>query len=106
MELVSYLKSLDVKDGAVLLHGWFPHLYWLSGLEAPSKYVCTVREWAPIPPEEYEALLTKVGNLYFEYVILPRFMLDAPDPIAENTIAKYSYVKSIGDALVYSKYFS
>jgi hypothetical protein len=109
MEIVNYLKSLDLKDGEVLLHGWLPYLYWLSGLVAPSKHICTIKEWAPIPAEEYETLLDKVKERSFKYIILTTIpssftSVDALDPIAENTVTRYFYVKSIGDALIYSKY--
>jgi hypothetical protein len=109
MQIVDFLKTLDLKDGDVLMDGWLPQLYWLSGLEAPSKYICTIREWATIPTEEYEALVNKVKERNFKYVILttvptPFTGLDSLDPIAQSTITNYFYVKSIGMALIYSKY--
>lgn len=110
MELVSYLKSLGLRDGEVLMDGWMTPVYWLSGLEAPSKYLCTIPEWAPIPMEEYERLVNNIEEKNFKYVILTTIPISFAsvyalnDPIAENTITNYFYVRSIGDNLVYSKY--
>mgnify|MGYP001058419331 CR=1 FL=1 len=101
MSIANYLRSLKLNDGEVLLHGWFPHLYWLSGLEAPSAYICTFRDWAPIPDSEYQRLVNMVKEHNFKVIVLSN---NTPkDAITNLTLGEYFSIKSIGDIQIFSR---
>jgi hypothetical protein len=101
MSIANYLRSIKVNDGEVLLHGWFPHLYWLSGLGAPSAYICTFRDWAPIPDSEYQRLVNMVKEHDFKVIVLCN---NSPkDAITGSTFGGYFYIKSIGDVQIFSR---
>lgn len=102
IQLVSFLKSLSVKDGEVLAQDWVPYVYWLTGIKAPSIYLNTYQIGRGIPLENYEMLFQEVRERVIPYVIIISNRPKGMDNITDFVRGNYFLLNSIGDVDVYS----
>jgi len=110
VKLTEFLRLNTSKEGRILVHGWTSTIYYLAGKLPPSKHVWT----APgttlgVPEDEYKRLVQDVKKLEFEYVIFFDSSFAALerrrwDPIVEQTLSKYYYIKNLGNAFIFGKY--
>jgi 4-amino-4-deoxy-L-arabinose transferase-like glycosyltransferase len=102
MKLISDLKSLNIEDEKLLVTGWSPQVYWLTGIRAPSPNLCTVAEWSPLTQDEYNNFVDLVTTKKLNYVLITG---NAPrDEIYEATIRNYSLLNTFGNAQLFGKY--
>jgi hypothetical protein len=94
---IAQFISLEAKNSAILIHGWFPELYWLSEKMTLSRYVYTYNppELFPlnIPTDEYAKLLSQVKEGDFEMIVIPQFL--PPDEIINATKNVYEFTYSL-----------
>jgi len=102
IELTTYLKSLSIKDGELLVQYWLPYVYWLTGVKAPSIHLDTYSRGRGIPLEEYERLFTEVRERKIPYVIVISKIPKGADPITDFVRENYFPLKSIGGVDIYS----
>lgn len=102
MELIAYLKSLNLSDGEVLIQDWLPYIYWLTGIKAPSIHLNTYQRGLGIPLAEYERLFTEVKERKIPYVIVLSKMPKGSDPITDFVRDNYFPLKSIGGVDIFS----
>jgi hypothetical protein len=102
MALAAYLKSLNVKDGEVLIQYWLPYVYWLTGIRAPSIHLDTYDRGTGIPLEEYDRLFAQVEDKKVPYVIVLTLVAEGADPITDFVRTEYFPLRNIGGVDVYS----
>jgi len=101
IELANFLKS-HAPNEQILVHGWDPQTYWLSGHRAPSIHVYTADMGLDIPEEEFNEIVERIKRGEFKYIVI--FPAHGQDLITNFTYQKYFYVKKIGNAEIFSKY--
>jgi hypothetical protein len=102
IELTTYLRSLNTKDGELLVQYWLPYVYWLTGVKAPSIHLDTYSRGWGIPLEEYERLFTEVRERKIPYVIVISKIPKGADPITDFVRESYFPLKSMGGVDIYS----
>jgi hypothetical protein len=105
-QLTTYLRSLNVTDGTVLIQDWVPYVYWLTGIKAPSAYLNTYQIGLGIPSTEYERLFTEVKDKKIPYVIVVSERPQGTDPITDFVRSNYFILKSIGGVDIYGASYS
>ncbi len=102
IELANYLKS-HAPNEQILVHGWDPQTYWLSGHRAPSIHVYTADMGLDIQEEEFNEIVERIKRGDFGYIVIfPT--LHGQDLITDSTYQNYFHVKTIGIAQIFSKY--
>lgn len=110
MLLSEYLRSNTPYGEEVLIHGWAPEIYYLSGMMPPSVYAWTAPP-AEVPPDEYSRLVEHVKNQTFYHIVffasnITTLRHRIHDPIVRNALLYYFYIHHIGNALIFCKYDS
>jgi hypothetical protein len=94
--IASFITS-ESKNGSVLIHGWLPELYWLSGKMAPSTYVYTWNQpnssFIVIPPNEYAKILDQVEEKRFDLILFPASL--GFDDIINTTENTYILINTV-----------
>jgi hypothetical protein len=102
MAIARFIVSESI-NGSVLIHGWLPELYWLSGKMAPSLYVYTWNEpgrsFESIPPNEYEKIVSEIKEERFEMILFPTWL--GSDEIINTTENTYVLTNIIYNFYVY-----
>jgi len=94
LTIANYLKEHAKPEDRILLHGWFPELYWLSGYQAPSIFVYSYRgPGVDISDDEYNKLVQGVKTGEFAYV---GFLDWSSDEVIDAVRSRYSLETTIG----------
>jgi hypothetical protein len=101
-ELTSYLKSLNVTNGEVLVQDWLPYVYWLTGIKAPTPYLNSYQIGLGIPLDAYEKLFNEVEEREIPYVVVMAQRAEGIDNITDFVRNEYFPLESIGEADVYT----
>jgi hypothetical protein len=99
--LATFLRDNTNNNDQILVHGWMPEVYYLSGIEAPTPNLNTVLVGVTIPKAEYQGLLNMIVQQKFKYIVLANWANWDIDSIATITRAYYNRIDRIGYCELY-----
>lgn len=94
--LASFLRNNVSPDEQVLVHGWMPEIYYLSGIQAPNPNLDTYHVGATISSEDYQTLLDMTTQQRFKYIVLADWDNWDKDAIAIAARVYYREINTIG----------
>jgi hypothetical protein len=95
-KVATFLRDNVGENDQILVHGWMPEIYYLSGIEAPSPDLNTVDVGVTISDAEYQRLQNMVVQQEFKYIVLAHWDGWDTDSIATLTEAYYEKIDTIG----------
>jgi hypothetical protein len=101
--LANFLRDNTSQGEQVLVHGWMPEIYYLSGIQAPSPDLNTYYVGVTIPEAEYQLLLNMVIQQKFKYIVLADWANWDKDSIAITTRVYYREINRIGHCILYER---
>jgi hypothetical protein len=101
--LANFLRDNTGPGEQVLVHGWMPELYYLSGIQAPSPNLNTYQVGYTISRAEYQLLLDMVIQQKFKYVVLANWANWDTDSIAIAARVHYREIDRFGRAMLYER---
>lgn len=94
-KVATFLRDNVGENDQILVHGWMPEIYYLSGIEAPSPNLNTVDVGVTISKAEYQRLMNMVVQQGFKYIVLAHWDSWDTDSIATLTQAYYEKIDTI-----------
>jgi hypothetical protein len=94
--LATFLRNHTNQSEQVLVHGWMPEIYYLSGIQAPNPDLDTYDVGVTIPLKEYQTLLNLTIQQKFKYVVLADWAGWDRDAIAIAARVYYREIDRIG----------
>lgn len=112
IKLGEFLKKNTTENDPIFIHAWGAEIYYLANKMPPSIYVWTVPGMGVnIPEDEIARLVETIRQIKFKYIVMFDDNLETLrnrswDPIVKQTLLKYFFVGSIGNAQIFGKFDS